>query len=302
MLSAGNDLLHISRTVHLTGLWDTAQTALGRPQDTEKPPLLAAESGTPLPLIIPTLQPSGSHESKRAVHPQRHTVPVHAHAAVVSAPLRRPTHQRPLKLLITGDSLPGFLGPQVLNGLVPSGRVRGWTEVHDGTGLTRPDYVDWSVVARQEVRTYTPDATIVLLGGNDFQNMVMPNGRVLIAGTPAWTQEYARRAAVCMRIWAQGNASHRVYWLSLPPARDASWAHDFSQINAAISQAATWVPGTRYVNILSPITDHGKYVDYARVGGQWTLIREPDGVHLNMAGSQVVANELIPRLRRDWHL
>jgi hypothetical protein len=158
------------------------------------------------------------------------------------------------------------------------------------------------VVARHEVSTDAPDATIVLLGGNDFQNMVMPNKRVLIAGTPAWTQEYARRAAVCMRLWTQGQTNRRVYWLSLPPARDAQWAFDFSRINAAIATAAQGTPGARYMNILGPITDHGKYVDYARIGGQWTLIREPDGLHLNMTGSQVVANEMVPILRHDWHL
>ena len=45
-------------------------------------------------------------------------------------------------------------------------------------------------------RAADPDAVVVFIGGNDFQNMTLANGRVLIAGTAAWTTEYARRAAV----------------------------------------------------------------------------------------------------------
>ena len=216
--------------------------------------------------------------------------------------LRWPTRARPLRLLITGDSLPGFLGPQVLSQLAPSGRVRGWTDVHNATGLTRPDFVDWSLVARQQVARFSPEATVVLLGGNDFQNMVLSNGHVLIAGTAAWTREYARRVAVCMRIWTEGQATRRVYWLSLPPARNPAWAFDFAQIDQAIRSAARQVPGARYLDVLGPITLRGRYTDYVTIGGQPTLIRESDGVHLNMAGSQLVANEVVPVLRHDWHI
>ena len=34
--------------------------------------------------------------------------------------------------------------------------------------------------------------------------------------------------------------------------------------------------------------------------GQPTLIREPDGVHLNYAGSAIVAGEVLPVLESDW--
>jgi uncharacterized protein len=309
-LAAGNVALAVSRDAHVSGVWNTAQAALGRPQDTGTPPLLAAVP----PLVAPAVlhrtanKEHGSTQEWKVVsrpvkhHAQKSATVVHPKVMHPRAVLPRPTRARPLRLLITGDSLPGYMGPQILSALAPSGRVRGWTDVHDGTGLTRPDYVDWSVVARQQVGTYAPQAVIVLMGGNDFQNMVLPNGRVLIAGSKLWTQEYARRAAVCMRIWAQGGRGHRVYWLSMPPSRDPVWAFDDRQIDRALQMAAKRVQGVSYVNVLGPITDHGKYVDYARVGGVWTLIREPDGVHLNMAGSQVVANEVVPMLRRQWRL
>jgi hypothetical protein len=341
----GNTALQISQDAHLSGLWNTAQVALGRPGDSGTPPLVASISNAP-PLSSPaSIRPAPIHavhapvrvvarvkSVKTPTQPASQKSTAKASATVPStstekaaeksgqksaseavhkkgqrrvqhmAALPSPTKRAPLRLLITGDSLPGYMGPQILSALAPSGRVRGWTDVHDGTGLTRPDYVDWSVVASQQVKQYHPQAIVVLMGGNDFQNMVMPDGKILYAGTPAWTQEYARRAAVCMRIWMQGGGAHRVYWLSMPPARDRQWAYDDGKIDMALRLAAKAVTGVEYVNILGPITDHGKYVDYVRENGVWTLIREPDGVHLNSAGSQIVADEVVPIIRSQWHL
>lgn len=231
---------------------------------------------------------AGSHPAQQHVPP--------------AGPLRAVTRRAPLRLLITGDSLPGYIGPELLSELARIGPVTGWTEVHDGTGLTRPDFVDWSVVAQQQVTRYHPDAVVVMLGGNDFQNMVVAHGRVLVAGTPAWTREYQRRAAICMRIWAQGGAGHRVYWLSMPPSRDASWAYDDARINLALGRAAATIRSAEYVNILGPITNRGQYADVVPVNGQPTLIREPDGVHLNISGSILVAHQMVPVIVREWHL
>jgi hypothetical protein len=206
-----------------------------------------------------------------------------------------------LRLLIAGDSLMGYLGPELIDEVSRLTPVRGFVDSHNGTGLTRPDFVDWSIVARQEMKSDNPDAIVVLIGGNDFQNMTLPNGRFFLAGSPAWTREYERRAVICMKIWArQGN--RRIYWLSVPPARDAGWAHDDAQINLALRRAAARVPGSEFVDVLGPVTDHGRYADFVGVNGQETLIREPDGVHLNIAGSVVVAHEIRALLVREWHL
>jgi hypothetical protein len=213
--------------------------------------------------------------------------------------LRALTAAAPLDLLVTGDSLTGYLGPILINEAASAGAVKGFVDTHNGTGLTRPDFVDWSVVAQQQVEADHPDAIVVMIGGNDFQNMTLPNGAFFQAGTPAWTKEYQRRAEICMRIWTQGGKA-RVYWLSMVPARNADWAHDDGQINIALQRAAAAVPGAEYLNILGPVTAHGRYSDFVNQNGQPVLIREQDGVHLNAAGSTIVANEVLAVLEREW--
>jgi hypothetical protein len=205
-----------------------------------------------------------------------------------------------LRLLVTGDSLTGYLGPILVDKTAAVAPTVGFVDTHNGTGLTRPDYVDWSLVAQQQEAADNPDAVVVMMGGNDFQNMTLPNGQFFTAGTPAWTREYERRAIVCMRIWTRGG-TRRVYWLAMPPARDSAWAYDDNQINIALRRAAAQVPGAEYLDILGPVTNHGKYADFVPDGhGQPILVREPDGVHLNQAGSAIVADEVLHVFEHEW--
>jgi hypothetical protein len=256
-----------------------------------RPLASATASATPVP---PTATPTNTSV------PPTPTI-TSTPTATAGPPPRAITHAKPLRLLVTGDSLTGYIGPELIDKAIVAGPVHGYVDTHNGTGLTRPDFVDWSLVAQKQVAADNPDAVVVMIGGNDFQNMTLPGGHFFTAGTPEWTAEYQRRAEICMRIWAQGGAK-RVYWLSMPPARNPDWARDDRQINIALQRAADDVPGAEFVNVLGPVTDHGKYVDFIHWHGQWVLIRENDGVHLNPAGSTIVAGEVLDVIRREWHL
>lgn len=285
-LAIGQPVLAVTSALHLTAPWDATSQALGRNEPSGAPLLAAAPSPTPT---------ARAGSGQPAAAPSPTPVPPHAMA------LRRPTAHKPLRLLVTGDSLTEYLGPDLINIATAAGPVRGWTDTHYGTGLVRPDFVDWSVVARQQEQEYNPDAVAVMIGGNDFQNMSMPNGSILYASSPAWTREYERRAAVCMRIWAR-QGTRRVYWLSMPPARSDAWTHNNNQINLALQGAARQVPGVKYLNINGPITDHGRYSDYVYRNGAPVLVRTPDGIHLTDTGAQIVAGEVLNVIEHDWHL
>ena len=253
----------------------------------------------PRPTVPP--QPTETRTPRPTATPRPTVTPSPTVTPTVGPPPRVITGAATLRLLVTGDSLSGYIAPQLVDKAAAVAPVTGFVDTHNGTGLTRPDFVDWSIVAAQQVAADQPDAVVVIMGGNDFQNMTLPNGQVFQAGTPVWTREYQRRAEICMRIWAQGGLK-RVYWLSMPPARNSTWAADDRQINKALQAAAADVPGARFLNVLGPVTDHGKYVDYVHWHGGWLLIREPDGVHLNQDGSLIVADEVLNVIKREWHI
>mgnify|MGYP001183744713 CR=1 FL=1 len=280
------------------------------PAATDTPASAPAATATPLPR--PSAAPAAGTQATQepatptaAPPPPTRTAtsaPTAAPTATAEAPLRRPMPNQPLRLLVTGDSLTGYLGPQLIDAAASDGPVHGVVDTHDGTGLVRPDFVDWSVVAKQQVATDKPEAVVVMLGGNDDQNIAMPDGKVFMMGSPEWTQEYARRAERCLRIWIQGGA-RRVYWLSVPPPRDHTTARVDAQINVAIQQAAGKVPGAEYLDLNDSVTAHGQYADFVTDGrGATVLVREPDGIHLNIAGSNMVAQKVLHVIERDWHL
>lgn len=307
-LAIGHGALDAAKFMHITGPWDRVEAALGHKTQPALPPLLASAADHvsrsavhPVSSNRAVRRPAGARMKPARSSRQLRPVRPDPGAALSTPPTRIPTPAVPLRLLVTGDSLSGYLGPELINEASRVGPVLGFVDTHDGTGLTRPDFVDWSVVARQQVAADNPDAIVVLMGGNDFQNMTLPGGQYFAAGTPRWTREYQRRAAICMRIWSQ-NGKRRVYWLSMPPARDPTWARDDAQINIALQRAAASVPGAQFVNILGPITNRGQYADFVSINGRPTLIREPDGVHLNIAGSDLVAHEVLPILVHQWHL
>lgn len=294
---------HIHRQVHHVHARQSHPTVTRQPRQSHPTVTRHLRStGAPQRSTQP-VRPPATNRTAHSTTTRRHApaAPPHHTAPSPGLPLRAITPAHPLRLLVTGDSLPGYLGPELVDEASQVGSVNGSVDVHDGTGLTSPAFVDWSLLAQQQVATYSPDAVVVWLGGNDFQNMTLPNGAFFQAGTPAWTREYQRRAEVCMRIWARGG-TRRVYWLAMPPARNRSWAYDDGQINIALQRAAAQVPGVEYLDILGPITDHGRYADYVYQNGQPVLVRESDGVHVNIAGSRIVAHEVLPVIVHDWRL
>ncbi|MGH2449351.1 MAG: DUF459 domain-containing protein [Chloroflexota bacterium] len=300
-LGVGGAASAVGNTTRLTWPWHELVTVVGHAQQASSP-LLAVQS-TSKGSAHSAIDRRGAAKARATTgglgeprQPKASGVPSGSSKALAVLPIVNRRH--PLRLLVTGDSLTEFMGPDLINLASAAGPVKGFIETHYGTGLARPDFVDWSVLAKQQVAEYHPRAVVVLMGGNDNQNMTLGN-KMFYAATAAWTREYQRRAEVCMRIWARrGHA--RVYWLSIPPARDPGWAVTDNHINLALSKAAHQVSGARFLNILGPVTDKGHYADFVNVGGVETLVRTPDGVHLSTQGSEIVAQEVLHTLERQW--
>ena len=114
-----------------------------------------------------------------------------------AATFRQPTPERPLRVLVTGDSQAEFVGQRLVD-VAPRALLRTDVVARNSTGLTRPAFFNWEVNARQEIAARDPDAVVMLMGGNDGFNVVV-DGQSYGPFTPEWETEYARRTAVVMR-------------------------------------------------------------------------------------------------------
>jgi hypothetical protein len=113
---------------------------------------------------------------------------------------------------------------------------------------------------------------------------------------------YARRVEAMMRSYLRGGRS-RVYWLTLPAPRPASFARVFSHVNAAIKRAARRVRGgVRVIDLVPVFTPGGDFRQTITFHGRTIDARQPDGIHLSLAGAAVAATLVIDRLRADHAL
>lgn len=248
-----------------------------------------------------TASPSATGRAGSDVPPSATAKP-HPGAAVVAGPrgdARWPTPSKahPLQLLVTGDSLSDYVGDQVANLAAPAGLVTVTTQYRNGTGLTNPDFFDWSVEARRQVRELHPDAVVVVMGGNDGWNLEV-GGRAYGANSDEWQAEYRRRVAAVMRIYSQGG-TRPVYWSTPPVPQDPKWAKIFARQAEAAAAAARTVPGARWVDLATTSAVDGRYSRYLTWHGHRVDARQPDGIHWSYDGAVIPADAILHALAAD---
>lgn len=212
----------------------------------------------------------------------------------------RPPAPRPLrKLLVTGDSLVQPLDLELARGLA-GGPVRVVRDPHIGTGISKTDLLDWGKLSVAQVKKESPDAVVVFLGANEGFPMPGPGGRPVACCGAGWAAVYATRVRRVMDAYRRRGIG-RVYWLLLPAQRDSERQRVARTVDAAIvAAAAAYRAQVRVLDLRPLLTPEDRYSDTATVGGREQIVREPDGVHLNPTGSELVARRVLAALHRDF--
>ena len=199
-----------------------------------------------------------------------------------TAPIRAPSATEPVRVLVAGDSLMGWIGPALTQDVadLPVTITEDWSV---GTGLARPDVQNWPAQLAEDMATEDPEVVIVGFGGNDAQDMSTDTGRVTV-GTPQWAEEYQRRVVqVLDAVEAPGRT---LYWVGLPITTRAAIEKVAPDMAEAIQAEIEIRPWAHYVDSRTALSPDGTYVTYLPDGsGGEVKVRENDGVHPNLAGA-----------------
>jgi hypothetical protein len=251
----------------------------------------------------PSASPSPAPSPKSSPTPTAPPIPYLVDGPA-GADLPNPAPGRPLRLLVTGDSMSGEPGYALSDLLTAAGRTD--LEVRDepytGTGLVRPDAFDWSRKATAQAHGYSPDVVVVFLGENDGYAL---NGASPYS--PAWVAPYAARIRAVMHAYQAGGAK-LVIWAAPPiDAQTSPWEGSnvnviFRNIGAATRQAVAATRGTIMVDQYGLFSVDGHFAGQITdplAGGVVTGVRASDGSHLTRAGGTVVARLLLRYLDLD---
>lgn len=198
---------------------------------------------------------------------------------------------KPLKLYMTGDSLITDPGSAFLDLAHRSGVINELPpEPHTASGLAQPEIFNWFDYLPHQAQTLRPNLVVLTLGGNDGLTLSGSGGGEAF-DTPGWRREYARRVGGVMDDFISYGA--KVIWLGLPIPRDGDLAARYRVINQVERQEAQQRAGdVAYLDLYKRFEDSsGHYSDYLPgPGGQLVHVREPDGVHYDIAGAEIIAH------------
>jgi hypothetical protein len=206
--------------------------------------------------------------------------------------IRVPTVDAELRVAVIGDSLSQGLGPELsqsfdpdVSRVLPLGR--------QSTGLARQDYFNWQSAVRKIEEEFRPDVLFVMLGSNDNQAQVTPDGEDLAVGSVAWVEAYEATAAAFLQE-ATSNGTH-VVWVGIPIVQDHRRWEFYRRVNSIYRATAAADPLATYVDAWELFKDRdGAYSAYLRnERGVLQEMRAGDGLHLTPTGYGFLAREAV---------
>lgn len=227
-------------------------------------------------------------------------VPVAAGPTTTVAPdaappqLRAPAVGAPLRVYIGGDSIVRDASDAFLQIAADSPLFETTVHYENATGLTRPDFFDWPAALVDDMAAHQPEVVFLLFGGNDSQGIVAPDGGVFPGpGDPGWRAEYARRVGGVMDALRADD--RLVFWIGLPPMREAGFNGRAEIMNAIYREEADRRPWMSYVDTVPMFGDeNGQYIERKPdESGDLVDLRQDDGVHLSSPGAERLARGLL---------
>lgn len=169
------------------------------------------------------------------------------------------------------------------------------------SGLARPDFYDWLEIGPPIAKSFSPDATVVMFGGNDCQSLrtgVEKDAGWIPWGKPKWEQDYRRRIReFCDRVAPVGT---RLFWIGMPVMGHERLHGRVKWINTVFLDEMNNRAQSEFVDIWKTMANRkGHYTDKLRVNGKLTKVRAGDGIHLTVKGAHHLVDAVAPRLARS---
>jgi hypothetical protein len=228
------------------------------------------------------------------------TLPRDLHAG--ADPASKDTGAKVLKIAFAGDSIVDNYWEGILRVVSASPCLKTSVELgrfaRNGTGLTRGDKLFWPREVHRIGESFRPDLFVLSVGLNDRQFIVDGNGARTAWGAPDWTDKYRGLVVEFLSNAAASKAG--VLLVGLPIVRDGAENADLQGKNRMFAEAVAKI-GAPHVQYVEPWRLKPEGADaFASYGpdrsGRTVQIRTSDGEHFTVAGEDLVAGYLYPKI------
>ena len=201
------------------------------------------------------------------------------------------------RLFVFGDKMATGLLAGLWRVLKNDARFVAKGRFNAGSGLVRLSYYDWQRAISQVLESRPVDIGVVMLGINDARDIFIAGQRIPF-GSEEWKRIYAARVDNIMETFR--NAGVALYWVGLPPVRDA-------QLNAAarliteVIRARAAANGVRFIDIYDKFAGpDGAFAENGPdINGQIVRLRARNGIHFIRPGNTKLAALVMEVIRRD---
>jgi predicted esterase len=218
-------------------------------------------------------------------------------AGTAPAALAHRTAKRPTRILLVGaSSMQYALGKELEAALEKYEGVAVKRFGKAATGLSRPDAFDWPKKVRALMDEFKPDLVITNYGGNDAQNLPLPNRDRAVFGTEKWDNIYSERVKELVTL-ARGKGAD-ILMLGMPVMRSNRFSKRMQRLNG-ITKEATLAAGGWYLDTWDLAANRsGTYRESVQYKGRKHLLRQDDGIHYTRIGGEYVVGRLMRRIER----
>lgn len=235
-----------------------------------------------------------------ALDPPAEPAVAEAAPAVPDVPDEPALPEQPYRVLILGDSLAATgIGALLEKKLDAHPNVDCFRKGKSSSGLARPDFFDWHDQAKRQIEFRTPDLVVVILGGNDGQDLTRRSngeGKRVAWNHEDWADAYRER--VDSFLAEVTGDERKVLWVGLPTMGMRSLEKKLVLIRD-IQKSAVEALGDKgmYLDTAPFVTnEEGDLLMQAEVGprGKVQELRSDDRIHFTMAGSEYFADHVYP--------
>ncbi|MDD5677382.1 MAG: DUF459 domain-containing protein [Kiritimatiellae bacterium] len=210
-----------------------------------------------------------------------------------------PPADNPTGILICGDSLMKILGIALERDLARRGYSRITIFTSIGSGLVRLDVLNWHDQLRSLIERVTPEVVVIHIGPNDNQPIKTADGAIIQQDAPEWAGEYLQRVKTCLDIM-RGGGVKLVVWVGVPDMRDPKLQAHVDRISRIFRSVILDYPSAQYCDTQRILSrEPGKFTMYLMDhDGRPIYVRGSDGMHLNRAGSEMLAHEVADAIEK----